>query len=103
MKLGCDIARMRATEESTGEQWFLTPFSIPAPLVISIETRKEVGEDYSALRGFFRQFELYYENRNGVRNRFPGAWRGAGASGCFGLSRVCGSTNEREQTDPRTR
>jgi len=51
---------MRATEESTGEQWFLTPFSIPAPLVISIETRKEVGEDYSALRGFFRQFELYY-------------------------------------------
>jgi hypothetical protein len=30
------------------------------PLIISIETRKEVGEGYSALRGFFRQFELYY-------------------------------------------
>jgi len=30
------------------------------PLAISIETRKEVGESYSALRGFFRQFELYY-------------------------------------------
>jgi hypothetical protein len=29
-------------------------------LVVSIETRKEVGEGYSALRGFFRQFELYY-------------------------------------------
>lgn len=29
-------------------------------LVISIETRKEAGESYSALRGFFRQFELYY-------------------------------------------
>jgi len=29
-------------------------------LAISIETRKEVGESYSALRGFFRQFELYY-------------------------------------------
>lgn len=29
-------------------------------LVVSIETRKEVGESYSALRGFFRQFELYY-------------------------------------------
>jgi hypothetical protein len=29
-------------------------------LAISIETRKEVGEGYSALRGFFRQFELYY-------------------------------------------
>jgi hypothetical protein len=29
-------------------------------LAISIETRKEVGETYSALLGFFRQFELYY-------------------------------------------
>lgn len=29
-------------------------------LIVSIETRKEVGESYSALRGFFRQFELYY-------------------------------------------
>lgn len=30
------------------------------PLAISIETRKEEGEAYSAVRGFFRQFELYY-------------------------------------------
>jgi hypothetical protein len=29
-------------------------------LAISIETRKETGESYSALRGFFRQYELYY-------------------------------------------
>jgi hypothetical protein len=29
-------------------------------LAISIETRKEVGESYSAARGFFRQYELYY-------------------------------------------
>jgi hypothetical protein len=29
-------------------------------LAISIETRKEVGEAYSAVLGFFRQFELYY-------------------------------------------
>jgi hypothetical protein len=29
-------------------------------LAISIETRKEEGEQYSALRGFFRQYELYY-------------------------------------------
>ena len=29
-------------------------------LAISIETRKEKGEQYSAVRGFFRQFELYY-------------------------------------------
>lgn len=29
-------------------------------LAISIETRKERGEEYSAVRGFFRQFELHY-------------------------------------------
>ena len=29
-------------------------------LAISIETRKEKGESYSAFRGFFRQYELYY-------------------------------------------
>lgn len=29
-------------------------------LAVSIETRKEKGEQYSAVRGFFRQFELYY-------------------------------------------
>jgi hypothetical protein len=29
-------------------------------LAVSIETRKETGEGYSALRGFFRQYELYY-------------------------------------------
>jgi hypothetical protein len=35
-------------------------FSDGRQLAISIETRKEVGESYSALRGFFRQYELYY-------------------------------------------
>jgi len=44
-------------------------------LAISIETRKEVGESYSALLGFFRQYELYYvvaRERDviGVRDRF---------------------------------
>jgi hypothetical protein len=29
-------------------------------LAVSIETRKEKGEEYSAVRGFFRQYELYY-------------------------------------------
>jgi hypothetical protein len=29
-------------------------------LAVSIETRREIGEEYSALRGFFRQYELYY-------------------------------------------
>jgi hypothetical protein len=30
------------------------------PLAVSIETRKEKGEPYSALLGFFRRFELFY-------------------------------------------
>ena len=47
------------------------------PLAISIETRKEKGETYDALRGFFRQFELYYvvaDERDviGVRTNFRG-------------------------------
>ena len=29
-------------------------------LAVSIETRKQRGEGYSTLRGFFRQYELYY-------------------------------------------
>ena len=35
-------------------------FEDAPPLAISIETRKEKGESYSAVRGFFRQYELYY-------------------------------------------
>jgi hypothetical protein len=46
-------------------------------LAISIETRKEVGEEYSAILGFFRQFELYYvvaDERDviGVRTDYRG-------------------------------
>src|SRR5262245_40220964 len=41
-------------------------------LCISIETRKEIGETYSAIKGFFRQFELTYvvaDERDLVRLR----------------------------------
>ncbi|MFQ5938397.1 MAG: DUF4105 domain-containing protein [Acidiferrobacterales bacterium] len=41
-------------------------------LAVSIETRKEANEAYSAVRGFFRQFELYYviaDERDVVRLR----------------------------------
>jgi hypothetical protein len=41
-------------------------------LCFSIETRKEKGEDYSAIKGFFRQFELTYvvaDERDLVRLR----------------------------------
>jgi hypothetical protein len=41
-------------------------------LCVSIETRKEKGEDYSTIKGFFRQYELYYvvaDERDVVRLR----------------------------------
>ena len=41
-------------------------------VAISIETRKEKGEDYSAVRGFFRQYEITYvvaDERDVVRLR----------------------------------
>src|SRR6185436_6237935 len=41
-------------------------------LAVSIETRKEVGETYSPVAGFFRQYELYYvaaDERDVIRLR----------------------------------
>ena len=41
-------------------------------LAVSIETRKEVGETYDAVAGFFRQYELYYvvaDERDVIRLR----------------------------------
>jgi hypothetical protein len=41
-------------------------------IAISIETRKEVGETYSAVAGFFRKYELYYvvaDERDVIRLR----------------------------------
>jgi hypothetical protein len=35
-------------------------FSDGEPLVLSVETRREVGETYSLWRGFFREYELHY-------------------------------------------
>jgi hypothetical protein len=35
-------------------------FSDGQHLAISIESRKEKGEGYSTIKGFFRQYELYY-------------------------------------------
>jgi hypothetical protein len=36
------------------------PFQDAPPLAVSIETRKEQGEPYSAVLGFFRRYELVY-------------------------------------------
>jgi Domain of unknown function (DUF4105) len=41
-------------------------------LAVSIETRKERGESYSTLAGFFRNYELYYviaDERDVIRVR----------------------------------
>lgn len=48
-----------------GSPWIAHPivsfrFGDDDYLAISVETRKEVGEEYSALLGFFRQYELIY-------------------------------------------
>ena len=60
-----------------GSPWMAHPivsfqFADAPPLAFSIETRKEIGESYSAVRGFFRQFELIYivaDERDVVRLR----------------------------------
>jgi len=47
-------------------------FGSDGQLAISIETRKEQGEEYSTVRGFFRQYELYYvvaDERDVIRLR----------------------------------
>jgi hypothetical protein len=60
-----------------GSPWIAHPivsfqFSDGQHVAFSIETRKEVGETYSALRGFFRQYELIYtvaDERDVIRLR----------------------------------
>jgi hypothetical protein len=60
-----------------GSPWIAHPiasfqFTDSLPLAISIETRKAVGQNYSALRGFYRQYELIYipaDERDVIRLR----------------------------------
>lgn len=60
-----------------GSPWMAHPivsfqFADAPPVCFSIETRKEVGESYSAVRGFYRQFELVYicsDERDVIRLR----------------------------------
>jgi len=47
--MGDDIAHIMVSFGFAGDQ-----------VAVSIETRKEEGEPYSTLAGFFRQYELYY-------------------------------------------
>jgi hypothetical protein len=60
-----------------GSPWMAHPivsfrFADALPLCFSIETRKTIGQEYSALRGLFRQYTLIYivaDERDSVRVR----------------------------------
>jgi len=48
------------------------PFADALPLCFSIETRKTIGQEYSALRGLYRQYTLIYvvaDERDSIRVR----------------------------------
>ena len=63
-----DLSRLRGVDlflTYWGSPWIAHPivsfdFGGGNHVAMSIETRKQVGEDYSAFRGFFRQYELIY-------------------------------------------
>jgi hypothetical protein len=60
-----------------GSPWIAHPivsfqFADALPVCFSIETRKEIGEDYSAIGGLYRQYELIYivaDERDVIRVR----------------------------------
>lgn len=60
-----------------GSPWMAHPiasfqFADAPPVCFSIETRKETGESYSAIGGFYRQYELIYivaDERDAIRVR----------------------------------
>jgi hypothetical protein len=60
-----------------GSPWISHPivsfrFADPRPLCFSIETRKAIGQSYSALRGLYRQYTLIYvvaDERDSIRVR----------------------------------
>ena len=58
-----DVEAMDLAVNYWGSPWIAHPivifrFKNAPPLAFSIETRREDGEDYSALAGFYRQYEL---------------------------------------------
>jgi hypothetical protein len=58
-----DVEAMDLAVNYWGSPWIAHPivifrFKNAPPLAFSIETRREEGEDYSALAGFYRQYEL---------------------------------------------
>jgi hypothetical protein len=53
-------------------------------------------------KGAGKRTSYFFGARERCQKPFRGAWRGPGASGFFGLSRLIGSTNESDKTDPGT-
>jgi hypothetical protein len=75
-----DVSQLRGMDVSItywGSPWIAHPivsfdFGNQGYVAMSVETRKEVGESYSAIRGFFRNYELIYtigDERDMVRLR----------------------------------
>ena len=75
-----DLAQIRGADlfiTFWGSPWIAHPivsfqFGPNDHVAFSIETRKEVGEEYSAFKGFFRQYELAYiiaDERDPIRLR----------------------------------
>ena len=58
--VGVDIIAVYWMGPAVAHVFVSFSFSDGEHLAVSIETRKEKGEDYSTLKGFFRQYELYY-------------------------------------------
>lgn len=75
-----DLSQLQAVDLFVtfwGSPWIAHPilsfqFSSGDHVAFSVETRKEIGEEYSALLGFFRQYELIYivaDERDVIRLR----------------------------------
>ncbi len=58
--IGVDIISVYWMGPAVAHVFVSFAFSDGEHLAISIETRKEKGEAYSTIKGFFRQYELYY-------------------------------------------
>ncbi len=70
--IGIDVIAVYWMGPSVAHIFLSFSFEGDEHLGISIETRKEVGEEYSTLAGFFRKYELYYvvaDERDVIRLR----------------------------------
>ena len=58
--VGVDLGAVYWMGPSIAHVFLSFAFADGQHVAVSIETRKEVGEGYSTIKGFFRQYELYY-------------------------------------------